>query len=148
MHRVYRSDRPEPYATVEQEWDRDANTYKLSRDYEDHTFATTYVNGVIKKVEEVSQWGTVLKRDEYLKSEDNETYICHLWRYNYQTKQLEEVGQKRIKEVSHCMNSYESGEMPLIGYLQEMWGRFANDNYWNSTKLIRDYDDEEDEQDI
>lgn len=141
MHRVYRSDRPKPYATVDMKWDIDGTTtYKLSRDYTDHTFTTTYVKGVIKKVEEVSQWGTVLKRDEYLKSEDDETYVCHLWRYNYQTKQLKEVGQKRIKEVIHHMNSCESGEMSLDNYLREMWGRFANDNYWNSTKLLNDYE--------
>lgn len=147
MHRVYRSDRPEPYATVEREWewagDWDENTYKIKRDYMDKTIATTYKGEYIKKVEEISQWGTVLKRDEYLKSEDNETYICHLWRYNYQTKQLEEVGHERIKEVFHHMNSCESSEMILDDYLREMWGRFANDNYWNSMKLLHDYDDED-----
>lgn len=146
MHRVYRSDRPEPYVTVEMDWDRDGRTYKLSRDYKDYTFATTYVDGVIKKVEEVSQWGTVLKRDVYVESEDNETYICHLWRYNYKSKQLEEAGQERIERFLLHMNSSESSEMILDSYLRDMWGRYANDNYWNSTRLLRDYDDDYDDE--
>ena len=80
----------------------------------------------------------------YVESEDNETYICHLWRSNYKSKQLEEAGQERIERFLLHMNSNESGEMILDSYLQDMWGRYANDNYWNSTRLLRDYDDDYD----
>lgn len=135
-HTVFRSDWPDPYVTVERDlnWDRDKDetTYRLNRDYDDKTIATTYKGEYVKKIEEVSKWGTVLKQDLYLEENDKEVFVCHLNRYNYQTKQLEEVGQKRIDRVLHHMQSCESSEMILDNYLQEMWGRFANDNYWNS----------------
>jgi hypothetical protein len=89
-------------------------------------------DGIIKKVEEVSQWGTVLKRDVYEDAGDGVTYICHFLRYNYQAKKLEEVGQKRVDKDLHQMNSSESEEMALDQYLNEMWGRYADDNYRNS----------------
>ena len=138
-HTVFRSDRPEPYVTVEFDWDDDGTRYKISRDYEDHAIATTYNDGIIKKVEEVSQWGTVLKQDIYEDTGDEETYICRLMRYNYQAKKLEEAGRKRVNKVLHHMESSESGEMILDEYLYEMWGRYADDNYWDS------FMDEEDE---
>ena len=138
-HTVFRSDRPEPYVTVEFDWDDDGTRYKISRDYEDHAIATTYNDGIIKKVEEVSQWGTVLKQDIYEDTGDEETYICRLMRYNYQVKKLEEVGRKQVNKVLHHMESSESGEMILDEYLYEMWGRYADDNYWDS------FMDEEDE---
>ena len=143
MHTVYRSDRPEPYVTVNFEWnwagDRDETTYKIKRDYMDKTIATTYKDEYVKKVEEISQWGTVLKQDLYVESANKEEFVCHLYRYNYQAKQLEERGKKRIDKVLHHMNSCESEEMILDEYLYEMWGRYADDNYWNS------FLDEEDE---
>ena len=138
-HTVFRSDRPEPYVTVEFDWDDDGTRYKIIRDYEDHAIATTYNDGIIKKVEEVSQWGTVLKQDIYEDTGDEETYICRLMRYNYQAKKLEEAGRKRVNKVLHHMESSESGEMILDEYLYEMWGRYADDNYWDS------FMDEEDE---
>ena len=138
-HTVFRSDRPEPYVTVEFDWNDDGTRYKISRDYEDHAIATTYNDGIIKKVEEVSQWGTVLKQDIYEDTGDEETYICRLMRYNYQAKKLEEAGRKRVNKVLHHMESSESGEMILDEYLYEMWGRYADDNYWDS------FMDEEDE---
>jgi hypothetical protein len=138
-HTVFRSDRPEPYVTVEFDWDDDGTRYKISRDYEDHAIATTYSDGIIKKVEEVSQWGTVLKQDRYEDTGDDETYLCQLMRYNYQVKKLEEVGRKQVNKVLHHMESSESGEMILDEYLYEMWGRYADDNYWDS------FMDEEDE---
>ena len=131
-HTVFRSDRPEPYVSVEFGWDDDGTRYKLSRDYKEHVIATTYSDGIIKKVEEVSQWGTVLKRDVYEDAGDGETYICHFMRYNYQAKKLEDVGQKRVDKDLHQMNSSESEEMALDQYLNEMWGRYADDNYRNS----------------
>jgi hypothetical protein len=131
-HTVFRSDCPEPYVTVEFDWDDDGTRYKISRDYEDHAIATTYSDGIIKKVEEVSQWGTVLKQDIYEDTGDDETYICRLMRYNYQAKKLEEAGMKRVNKVLHHMESSESGEMILDEYLYEMWGRYADDNYWDS----------------
>lgn len=143
-HTVFRSDWPEPYVTVDLEWnwagDRDETTYKIKRDYMDKTIATTYKGEYIKKVEEISQWGTVLKQDLYVESADKEAFICHFNRYNYQTKQLEERGKKQIDKDLHHMNSCESCEMILTNYLQEMWGRFADDNYDNS--FIRDEEDE------
>lgn len=138
-HTVFRSDRPEPYVTVEFDWDEDGTRYKISRDYEDHAIATTYSDGIIKKVEEVSQWGTVLKQDIYEDTGDDETYICRLMRYNYQAKKLEEAGREGVNKVLHHMESSESGEMILDEYLYEMWGRYADDNYWDS------FMDEEDE---
>ena len=84
------------------------------------------------KVEEVSQWGTVLKRDVYEDAGDGETYICHFLRYNYQAKKLEDVGQKRVDKDLHQMKYSESEEMALDQYLNEMWGRYADDNYRNS----------------
>jgi hypothetical protein len=39
------------------------------------------------------------------------------------------------------MNSDEDCEMVLDGYLQEMWGRFADDNYRNS---YLEFEEEED----
>lgn len=138
-HTVFRSDRPEPYVTVEFDWDDDGTRYKISRDYEDHAIATTYSDGIIKKTEEVSQWGTVLKQDIYEDTGDDETYVCRFMRYNYQAKELEEAGRKRVNNVLHHMESDESGEMILDEYLYEMWGRYADDNYWDS------FMDEEDE---
>ena len=131
-HTVFRSDRPEPYVSVEFGWDDDGTRYKLSRDYKEHVIATTYSDGIIKKVEEVSQWGTVLKRDVYEDAGDDETLICHFLRYNYQAKKLEEAGQKRVDKNLLQMNSSESEEMVLDEYLNEMWGRYADDNYRNS----------------
>ncbi len=141
MHRIFRSDRPEPYVTMEMKWDKDGTKYTFSRDYMDHTFATTYSDGVIKKVEEISQWGTVLKQDLYIESKDKKAFICYLKRYNYQEKLLEKVGEKRIDKNIHHMNSDEDCEMVLDGYLQEMWGRFADDNYRNS---YLEFEEEED----
>jgi hypothetical protein len=138
-HTVFRSDRPEPYATVEFEWSDGGTKYTIKRDYMDHSFSTTYIGGIIRKEEEISQWGTVLKRNVYEDAGDNETYVCHFWRYNYQNKQLEETGKKHVRKVLHEMNSSESGEMVLDDYLNEMWGRYADDNYRNS------FMDEEDE---
>ena len=135
-HTVFRSDRPKPYVTVSLEWnwagDRDETTYKIERDYMDKTIATTYKGEYIKRVEEISQWGTVLKQDLYEESGNEEELICHLYRYNYQTKQLEEAGQKRINKAIHHMHSCESCEMILDNYLQEMWGRYSDDNFRDS----------------
>jgi hypothetical protein len=83
-------------------------------------------------VDEISQWGTVLKQDLYEESGNKEELICHLYRYNYQTKKLDEAGQKRINKAIHHMHSCESCEMLLDNYLQEMWGRYADDNYRDS----------------
>lgn len=143
-HTVYRSDRPEPYVTVDLEWnwagDWDETTYKIKRDYMDKTTATTYKGEYIKKVEEISQWGTVLRQDLYEESANKEELICHFSQYNYQTKKLEEVGRKRIDKDRHHTHSCESCEMILDHYLQEMWGRFANDNYEDS--FLRDEEDD------
>ena len=143
-HTVFRSDRPEPFVTVDFEWnwdeDRDETTYKIKRDYTDKTIVTTYKGEYIKKVEEISQWGTVLKQDLYEESEDKGEFICHLYRYNYKTKKLKEIGQKQIDKAIHHMNSCELCEMILDNYLQEMWGRYADDNYDNS--FIGDEDEE------
>lgn len=139
-HTVFRSDRPEPYVTVELGWDDDGTRYTLSCDYMDHDFATTYSDGVIKRKEEISQWGTVLKRDVYIDSEDDSTYSIQLLRYNYQSKQLENVGTERIDKTTHRMHSNESGEMVLDYYLQEMWGRYADDNYWSSFMRDDEYE--------
>ena len=47
---------------------------------------------------------------------------------------------ERIDKTTHRMHSNESGEMVLDYYLQEMWGRYADDNYWSS--FMRDDEDE------
>ena len=139
-HTVFRSDRPDPYATVELGWDDDGTRYTISRDYMEHDFATTYSDGIIKRVEEVSQWGTVLKREVYIDSDEYNTYSIQLLRYNYQTKQLEYAGKDRIEKATHRMHSNEPGEMILDSYLQEMWGRYAHDSYWDS--FMKSDDDE------
>ena len=76
----------------------------------------------------------------YIDSDDDNTYSIQLLRYNYQTKQLEYAGKDRIEKATHRMHSNEPGEMILDSYLQEMWGRYAHDSYWDS--FMKSDDDE------
>ncbi len=127
-HIVYRSDCPKPYVTVEKDMNNGIR-YKISRDYMDYITGKTYSDGELKKVEKISQWGTVLARDEYEQTEDEELLVCRYWRYNYRKKKLEDMGHKQVKRRQIDMITYESGEMFLRDDLQEMWGRYANDHY-------------------
>lgn len=139
-HTVFRSDRPKPYVTVEMGWVSDGKEYKHSYDYMDHTIVTTYHDGLLNKMEEISKWGTVLKQDVFLDAGDHETFACQSWQYNYQTEQLEETGHELIKKFLLPFNTSDSSEMILDSDLQEMWGRYANDHY---TKSFLNHDDEE-----
>lgn len=138
-HAVFRSDRPEPFVTVTLENPLDSkHRYILSCDYDDKKLVSIYEEGVLQKVEEISQWGTVLQQDLYFESADKKAYICYLKNYNYQTKQLVKVREDRIPKPVFLMTHRESKEMQLDGYLHVMWGRFGTDSYWDALRYCRD----------
>lgn len=128
-HTVFRSDRPEPFVTMMRNNTWTQQQYLLTSDYDDKTLASTYVDGVLQKVEKISQWGTVLQQDLFFESADKKAYICYLKDYNYQTKQLVKVGEERIPKPAFLMKHRESKEMQLDGYLHVMWGRFGIESY-------------------
>jgi hypothetical protein len=142
-HTIFRSDRPEPFVTMTHEKTGTQQQYLLTSDYDDKTLASTYVDGVLQKVEKISQWGTVLQQDLYFESADKKAYICYLKDYNYQTKQLVKVGEERIPKPVFLMTHRERKEMQLDGYLHVMWGRFGIDSYMEAFRYCRSVEDDE-----
>ena len=142
-HTIFRSDRPEPFVTMTHEKTGTQQQYLLTSDYDDKTLASTYIDGVLQKVEKISQWGTVLQQDLYFESADKKAYICFLKDYNYQTKQLVKVGEERIPKPVFLMTHRERKEMQLDGYLHVMWGRFGIDSYMEAFRYCRSVEDDE-----
>ncbi len=142
-HTIFRSDRPEPFATMTRENTWTQQRYLLTSDYDDKTLVSTYIDGVLQKVEYISQWKTVLHQDLFFESADKKAYICYLKNYNYQTKQLVKVREKRIPKSEFNMKYRESKEMQLDGYLYIMWGRFGIDNYWDALIYCRQFEEDE-----
>ncbi len=143
-HTVFRSDRPEPFVTVTLENPLDPkHRYILNCDYDDKKLVSTYEDGVLQKVEEKSQWGTVLQQDLFFESADKQAYICYMKDYNYQTKQLVKVREKRIPKPMFFMTYRESKEMQLDGFLHVMWGRFGIDSYMEAFRYCRSVEDDE-----
>ena len=142
-HTIFRSDRPESFATMAHEKTGTQQQYLQTSDYDDKTLASTYIDGVLQKVEKISQWGTVLQQDLYCESADKKAYICFLKDYNYQTKQLVKVGEERIPKPVFLMTHRESKEMQLDGYLHVMWGRFGIDSYMEAFRYCRSVEDDE-----
>ena len=142
-HTIFRSDRPEPFVTMLcEESDNSDSTrrYVLTCDFDDKKLVSTYVDGILQKVEQVSEWGTVLKQDLFFESLDKKAYICFFKNYNYQTKHLIKVGEERILKPDFYMMYDEDEEMQLDGYLHIMWGRFGIDSYWDVRRYL--YTDE------
>lgn len=138
---IFRSDRPEPFVTVEHEEYNDGKCYVLSCDYDDRKYVSTYKNGVLQKIEEISQFGTVLKQDLFSVSQDRQSYVHTQYRYNYQTKKLEKVGTMQMSEPEFRMTFKEEREMELSTYLHEMWGRYGIDRYWEALEFSRHYEE-------
>lgn len=133
-HIIFRSDVSEPFVTMSRENCWTHQRYVLNCDYDDKTMVSTYVDGILQKVEEISQWGTVLQQDVFFESTDKKAYICYLKSYNYQTKQLVKKSEERISKTDFSIMFSENKEMHLDGYLHLMWGRFGIDSYWDALR--------------
>ena len=123
--KIYRSDRPEVYTMVERIDEGRKHVYKLTCDYDDKTLVSTYEDGMLKKVEEVSKWGTVLQQDIFFRSADKEAYICYLKNYDYQKGLLVKVQENRIDKDEFWGMSNEESEMSLQPQMEAMWERFT-----------------------
>ena len=141
---VFRSDRPVPFATVKLENALDSrHRYILSYDYDDNKVVSTYEEGVLQKVEKISQWGTVLRQDLFFESADKQAFICYMKSYNYQTKKLVKVREERIDKSKLYVAYRENAEMQLDAFLHVMWGRFDINSYWDALSYCRQHEENE-----
>ncbi len=136
-HIVFRSDRPEPYVTLE--YEPYPHRYTLTRDYDGMTFASTYHDGLLRKREKISRYGTTLYEEVYTESTDKQAYILTLKNYDYQVKRLEIVKEIRITEAEIRVKNHEEDEMDLSGYLHDMWGSYSINSFWDAERYCRQY---------
>lgn len=95
---------------IEQADDKDYNSYRF-----------TWENGILKKEEGLSEYGTVLKRTVYYLSKDNKNYIAATQQYNYITKRLELVREERIETNKFLEQHVESDMMDMKDEVWKLW---------------------------
>jgi len=127
--KIYRSDRPEVYTMIVREDEGTTHLYRLTSDYDEKALVSVYDKGLLKRMEEVSKYGTVLQQDVYFESADKKAYICFLKNYDYQKKQLVKVRERRIPLDEYYEMCNEHEEMNLQPYMFDMWERFTFDIY-------------------
>lgn len=138
---IFRSDRPEPYVTLE--YYRPCHQYTLTRDYDGMTFVSSYHDGLLLKFKKISRYGTVLIDEEYAETDDKQAYYLTLKNYDYQKKKLVTVEEGLVSKEVLRMKSHEENELDLRGYLQDMWGSYSVNSYWGAERYCRQFEEME-----
>lgn len=109
---IYRPNQSTPYKVVSltNNGNQAVYTTKLADDEAYYLYQSTWENGILKKEECLSEFGTVLKRTVYYLSKDKKYYIASTRKYNYTSRQLELTEEERM-EASLFLNQHTESDM-------------------------------------
>jgi len=118
---LYSSKTHKPIYSITRQTNGDTSICESTYEKDSNIYRDTWKNGVISSHETVSRYGTVLSQQLYVPSKDGNAFICYDKTFDYKSKRLVRVNERRIDKQELLSRNKETDAMSMRGELVDNW---------------------------